>query len=169
MSFYGIGDNVSPSMKCGLSVFQHSRNKGSSGTWDGRLLIDAPWLHTSHTGRQLRSLSNQLCTRPTQTCTDTWFLGRVSARAALPLAVPLTLTHTAHDPDVRLLFIFLTCIPPNTHTHTFTHFTVTRHAVIFSSSLGVIVSWSNRKPLPYATCECSGNFLSAPCMEIICI
>lgn len=65
--------------------------------------------------------------------------------------------------------VYFSNLYPSQHTHTFTHFTVTRHAVIFSSSLGVIVSWSNRKPLPYATCECSGNFLSAPCMEIICI
>lgn len=65
-----------------------------------RLLIDAPWLHASHTDRQLRNLSKQLCTRLTQTFTDTLFPGRVPVRAAFPSAASLTLTHAPHDPDV---------------------------------------------------------------------
>ena len=98
-----------------------SRYSGGSGTRDGRLLIDAPWLHASHTDRQLRNLSNRLGCRLTQTCAET--PGRVASpvRAAPSLAAPLTSIRTAHDPDVCMTAVCLSHCPQPPHTHTDTH------------------------------------------------
>ena len=104
-SFYRAWRRCLPGMKCSLSSFQCSRYNKSPGTSDGRLLIDAPWLYASHTDRQLRNLSNQLCTRLTQTCTDTLYLGRVPVTAASLLAAHLTLTNTTWNADVPM-FVF---------------------------------------------------------------
>lgn len=67
--FQGCGKGVLPRMKCSLSYSQRFKYNESPSTSGGRLLIDASWLHSSHTDRRLRNLSKQLSAMLTQTYT----------------------------------------------------------------------------------------------------
>lgn len=67
--FQGCGKGVLPRMKCSLNYSQRFKYNESPSTSGGRLLIDASWLHSSHTDRRLRNLSKQLSAMLTQTYT----------------------------------------------------------------------------------------------------